>query len=81
MGVSVLLFLIGTIFFFAGMSLDRLFEGFPLFASIAAHYPGVRLGLRLLSFGIMSLAFWQGWRHNCRCLIDCYPKFFDIYEQ
>lgn len=81
MAVAVLLTLIGVIFLFAGMSLGAMAEGFPLFARVLHTYPLIDLGLRIASFAIMLTAFWQGWRHNARCLIDCYPKFFDPYEQ
>lgn len=81
MGVSVLMVLIGVIFAYAGMSLGQLAAGFPLFARIMTSYPSVALGLQVASFVIMATAFWQGWRHQARCLIDCYPKYFDIYNE
>ena len=80
MGISVLMFLIAFIFFMTGMSLERLVSGFPLFLRILQNTPGVAIGLKVLSFAIVALAAWQCWRHQARCLIDCYPKYFDPYN-
>lgn len=79
MGVAVLTFVVGAIFTIAGVRLNEFAAGFPPFAKILTAYPWAALALKGVSIFIACYALWLSWRHNCRCLMECYPKFFDIY--